>query len=484
MPCPSCTGTACSRAARERDFRYPRPLPATTPDTTPDTTPEATIDAIVIGAGLSGLVAARRLTAGGASVRVLEARDRVGGRTLSVPLGQGIADLGGQWTTPTQDRVAALADELGAARFAQHRAGSPVLVTHIAPPGRSRLLSRLPLVHYIELAHRIRQLERMAAQVPAHAPLAAPRAADWDAMSLQQWLDARVQTGRARDMLTLLAHLHFAAEPAELSLLHVLHALHAASGLTGGGELAGGELRFADGAQTLCHRLATALGDRVCLEQAVTAIEQGPAAVTVLCGARAHRARRVILALAPALAERIAMRPPLPEARAVLQRGMVMAPVIKCALAYARPFWRERGLSGEAYSLAGVVRAVVDHTSAGDEQPALLAFVMGDAARRLASTTASERRRAVTHELAGMLGAEAAHPLDYADKSWPGDPWSLGGVAVMGPGVLGRAGQALRAPAGRIHFAGTETAVRWPHYMDGAVEAGERAAAEVLARLD
>lgn len=449
--------------------------------------PPSILDAIVIGAGLSGLVAARRLAAGGASVRVLEARDRVGGRTLSVPLGHGIADLGGQWITPTQDRVAALADELGAARFAQHRAGSPVLVAHAAAPGRSRLLSRLPLVHYLELAQRIRQLERMSAQVPAHAPETAPRAADWDALTLQQWLDAHVYTGRARDMLTLLAHLHFAAEPAELSLLYVLHALQAASGLTGTSDFAGGELRFEGGAQSLSGRLAAALGERICLDQAVTRIEQDPAAVTVLCGpgaARAHRARRVILALAPALADRIAVAPPWPGPRAALQRGTRMAPVIKCALAYARPFWRERGLSGEAYSLAGVVRAVVDHSGAHDGgQPALLAFIMGDAARRLAHATADQRRRAVVHELAGMLGAEAARPLAYADKSWPGDPWSAGGVAVMGPGVLGGAGGALRAPVGRIHFAGTETAVRWPHYMDGAVEAGERAAAEVLAHL-
>src|SRR5690606_23160450 len=124
----------------------------------------------------------------------LEARDRVGGRILSVPLGAGVADLGGQWITPTQDRVIALADELGVPRFAQHRAGTMTLVepadwtapgTSAPAPGSSRpagwlaklpasLIDRLPLLSHLELARSMRHIDRLAAQVPVDAPAQAP----------------------------------------------------------------------------------------------------------------------------------------------------------------------------------------------------------------------------------------------------------------------------------------------------------------------
>lgn len=441
------------------------------------------LDVVVIGAGLSGLVAGRRLAAGGASVRVLEARDRVGGRTLSVPLAGGLADLGGQWITPTQDRVAALADELAVERFAQYRDGTMLLVGR-APSGPAmNWLDRLPLVHHLELGHRIRQLDRLAGRISPEAPAAAAGAPGWDRMTLQQWLDARVRTGRARDMLTLLAHLHFAAEPAELSFLYVLHALRSTGGVVGTSAFADGEMRLAGGAQRLSIRLAEGLGDRVRLGRPVTGIEHGARALTVWCGPEAHRARFAVLALPPALADGIQVQPPFPAARASLQASMPLGPVIKCVLAYARPFWRERGLSGEAYSPAGPVRAVVDHTGPRGRSPALQAFVVAGQARRLSACTAEERRQEVTRALVAMFGDDAGQPVAYADENWPRDPWSAGCVSIMGPGTLTRCHHALRAPVGRIHFAGTETALRWPHYLDGAVEAGERAAAEVLARL-
>jgi monoamine oxidase len=170
---------------------------------------------------------------------------------------------------------------------------------------------------------------------------------------------------------------------------------------------------------------------------------------------------------------------------------MRLAPVIKAVFAYEQPFWRHAGLSGEAYSTHGHVRAVVDHTSgdhtSGDhalaEQPALMAFVVGDQARALSRVPAARRRAVIGAELVELFGEHAARPSDYVDMDWPADPWSPGCVAVMGPGRMTANLAELREPVGPIHFAGTETATRWPGYLDGAIEAGERAAAEVLATL-
>ena len=75
-------------------------------------------DVVVIGAGIAGLVAARELVAQGTDVVVVEARDRVGGRTLNYDLGGGkVVEIGGQWIGPSQDRIEALVAELGLETF-------------------------------------------------------------------------------------------------------------------------------------------------------------------------------------------------------------------------------------------------------------------------------------------------------------------------------------------------------------------------------
>ena len=441
--------------------------------------PAQRLDVIVVGAGLSGLVAARRLAAAGVALAVLEARDRVGGRTLSLPLGRGVADLGGQWITASQTRVLALADELGVERFAQYREGQAVMVEDDGP---GSLWTRLGTA--LALGRQIRRIERMRRRVPLDRPAQATEAARWDAMTLAGWL-ARVRSPRARESLALLARLHFAAEPEDMSLLHALHALQAGSGLVGNETLAG-EVRLAGGAQGLSLRLAEqlgALGTGVHLGRAVLRIEQSRDAVALACADATYHARLVILAMPPAAIARLAVSPPWPAARVALHQGMTLGPVIKHVLAYERAFWRERGLSGEVYDARGPVSAVVDHTDAAGAQPALQAFVLGAQARRLSALDAGARHQVIVDALVDALGPEAGQPLAHVEHDWASDPWTAGCVGLLAPGVISSHHDALRAPVGRIHVAGSETAVRWPSYMDGAVEAGERAAAEVLARL-
>ena len=432
-------------------------------------------DVIVVGAGLSGLVAARRLAAARIDVVVLEARERVGGRTLSLPLGRGVADVGGQWIAPTQTRVLALADELGVARFPQYREGQAVMVED-----EDSLWRRLRTG--LALRRHIRRIERMRARVPPGRPADAPQAARWDGMTLGDVL-ARVRPAPARASLALLARLHFAAEPEEMSLLYALHALQAGSGLIGAESFAGREVRVVGGAQRLAQRLAEDLGARVQCGQPVARVEQSGDAVITRGAHRARSARLIILAMPPAAIARLDVSPAWPAGRAALHRGVTLGPVIKHVLAYEQPFWRARGLSGEVYDARGPVSAVVDHTDAEGAQPALQAFVLGAAARRLSALDPAQRHRVIVGALVDALGPEAGQPTAYVEHDWVADPFTAGCVGVMAPGVLGSHHDALHAPVGRIHMAGSETAARWPSYMDGAVEAGERAAAEVLARL-
>jgi monoamine oxidase len=163
---------------------------------------------------------------------------------------------------------------------------------------------------------------------------------------------------------------------------------------------------------------------------------------------------------------------------------MPMGCVTKCLVAYPRAFWREAGLSGEAISDGAPIRATFDACSPDGELSALLCFVIADQSRHFGGLPEDERRAAVVDHLVRLFGPEAAEPLDYLDMDWSRERFSGGCyVGWMPPGLLAEAGPALRRPAGRIHFAGTETARRWCGYFDGAIEAGARAADEVVDRL-
>ncbi len=443
-------------------------------------------DVVVVGAGISGLVAARDLTRRGRRALVLEARDRVGGRTLSVPLGADTVDLGGQWIGPTQDRVRRLAQDLGVATFPQHHQGRKVLALGGRVATYEGLIPKASILSLLEAQLAIRRTDALARRVPLDRPHETEDAAALDSITVETWKRGRLFTGAARGLIDIAVRAIFAAEPRDLSFLYFLFYLASGGGLERMARIADGaqQERFVGGAQEVSKRMAAALGARVRLEAPVQAIEQDERGVTVRSARGAHRARFAILALAPALAGRIAYAPPLPAARDALTQRVPMGSVIKWVAGYDRAFWRERGLSGEAICDVGPVGAAFDDTSQDGRQPALVGFILGDAARAWSGRPPEERRAAVLESLARFFGPEAARPTAYVDRDWPADPWSRGCyVGYMPPGVLTSVGAALRAPCGRLHFAGTETATRWNGYFDGAVEAGERAAAEVDERL-
>jgi monoamine oxidase len=443
-------------------------------------------DVVIIGAGLSGLSAARQLRAAGVDAVVLEASGRVGGRTLSRPVGDDVLDLGGQWIGPTQDRVAKLAEELGVATFPQHCVGRKLVARGSEIKRYRGYLPKVPLGHLIELGARAAQIELMCRRVPLDAPARARRAQAWDAITVDDWMRRTIRTSGARDMVTIATQMVFAAEPKDLSFLYFLFYARSGGGFMRLTETEGGaqERRMVGGAQELSLRMARALGDAVRTGTPVRAIEQDPTGVTVRTERGPIRGRRAILAVPPALAARIDLGAARTPARADLERSMPMGSVIKCIATYPRPFWRDAGLSGEAITTDGAVRATFDDSSPEPGgQAALVCFVIGDPARQW-SGRPDQRRAAVLADLVRLFGPEAAHPTVYVDHDWTVEEWSGGCyVGIMPPGVLTRVGAALREPLGRVHLAGTETATRWAGYFDGAVSSGQRAAAEVVARL-
>ncbi len=446
----------------------------------------ARTDVLIVGAGVAGLTAARLLTKADVSCLVLEARDRVGGRTCSQRLGGDWIDLGGQWIGPTQDRIAALAGELGVETFPQFCTGTKVVdrrgEVHRVPAFQAAF--NLPA--QLEVSRVLKHLDRLRREVPPERPHQAPGALKWDSMTAHSWFHQNLWTDGARDFLEVVFRAIFACEPSDASFLFFLTYLNSGNGLYRLMDVANGAQRdrFIGGAQEVSNRMAAALGDHVRLNAPVRAIVQETDGATVLCDKRRFRAQRVIVAIPPTLAGRIDYQPHLPAKRDQLMQNMPMGSIIKYVAAYAEPFWRQQGYSGEAVSDRGCVGLVLDDSSHDGAQAALVAFSDGRQAQIWSECTPEERRQAVLSDLSRFFGPEAASPTAFVEKNWLEEEWSRGCyVAHMGPGVMTSVGDVIREPCGRIHWAGTETATQWMGYIDGAVESGQRVAAEVQARL-
>jgi len=441
-------------------------------------------DVVVVGAGLAGLTAARDLTALGRSVIVLEARDRVGGRVVSWPSGDGqVVEMGGQYAGPGQDRILALAAELDVATFPTYDDGAKVLHFNGRRGTYSGDIPRISPFVLADVAQAQLRLEALARRVPTDAPWSADRAHRWDAQTFETWVRRSTASRSARTLLNLAAEAVFAAEAGDLSLLHVLFYAHAAGSFNNLIATSGGaqQDRFVGGSGLIPERLAARLADGVLrLGQPVLRIATVGDRITTTTPSGQFTSRRVIVSVPPGLAGRIDYEPALPAVRDQLTQRAPMGSVIKCNVVYDEPFWRADGLSGQATGDGDGSRVVFDNTPPGGSPGVLLAFVEGDEARRLGRADAATRRSAVLGSLARYFGPRAASPADYFELDWQQERWSGGCYGTLfGPNVWTRYGAALREPAGLIHWAGTETATAWCGYMDGAVRSGERAAAEV-----
>ena len=445
-------------------------------------------DVVVVGAGLAGLAAARELRSAGRDVVVLEARDRVGGRTLNEPIGDGkVVEIGAQWVGPTQDRVLRLIRELGLETFPTYVAGESVFERggHLAR--YSGTIPRANPVGLLEVGIALKRLNAMAARVPPEAPWRAPKARRWDAETFATWARRNVRTAVARDILRLAIIGVWAAEPEDVSLLHVLFYIRSAGSLEILTDAEGGaqQDRVVGGTQLISLGIAEELGPAVVeLATPVRSIRHTETGVSVVSDRVTVGAKGAIVAVPPTLAGRIAYDPPLPAVRDGLSQRMAQGSVVKCMAVYERPFWRERGLSGAITSVTGPVSVGFDNSPPDGTPGVLLGFLEGRAAREAADLPQAERRRMVAECFARFFGPQAANPVAYVDRAWGADEWSRGCYGgFMPPGAWTDHGAALREPIGPIHWAGAETAVVWNGYMDGAVGSGQDAARAVLASL-
>lgn len=438
-------------------------------------------DVVLVGAGLSGLYAARTVLAAGRSVLVIEARERVGGRTENYPIGEGVAlDLGGSWTGPGQDRLKALAADLGIGTFVQHATGRNVFLAsneRIETPGAGhRDYSGIVPGDVLESA--VSLIDRLGRELDPSAPWAHPRAAEWDAQTAETWLVANVDP----KVKVLLDHVieGYLSVPGEIPMLHLLWYTAANGGMSGLMGIHGpphDEEIFAGGSYRLASGMAAALGDRVVCGKRVNRISQDGGRVTVSGAGFSVTASAAIVALPPVLAGRLEYAPALPALRDHLTARYPVRSKIKAHAVYDVPFWRDRGLSGSGTSASMVT---FDASPQGGS-PGILSCLIGvRESRRLWELSAGERRSVILSEYSRFFGSKALEPREFVERYWAAEEFSRGCVSVAVPGAWTAYGSAMRSPVGRIHWAGAESATEFPGNMEGALQAGERAASEVL----
>ena len=250
-------------------------------------------------------------------------------------------------------------------------------------------------------------------------------------------------------------------------------------------------MRVVGGTGALVRALANALPpDHLRLGTRVTAMAQvGDGVQLTVAGTRASaalHATHVIAALPPRLLDAsVAFTPPQEPATTLRWRETPtwMAPHAKFFALYDRAFWREAGLSGTAQSMVGPLAEIHDATTASG-RPGLFGFIGVGAAQR-AALGEEVLRRACIEQLARLFGADAGTPRATLIKDWAADDLTATAAdRVSGDHPVPHASPWVTGPwASRLALAGSETSAVEPGYLAGAVHAGQRAAAEVRARL-
>ncbi|KAL6043836.1 Amine oxidase [Balamuthia mandrillaris] len=337
------------------------------------------------------------------------------------------------------------------------------------------------------------EMGRLSEMVPRDKPWLAEHAAEWDKISVKDWLDRTSWTNEAKDTIGSAIASLFCSETNEISFLYFLWFVNCNDGWKRIIDTINGaqESKFVTGSQSISIAMAKRLGDRVVLNSPVRCVEWSDKGVTLTvypsskAGPTLYRARFVIVALPPTLYNTLGFEPGLPVLKSQMAQRMPMGSIIKTNMYYKKPFWREKGYSGVIINDQGPVLYGYDDCKPDGSAYALMGFVNAKHGRIWADCSPEERKKAICEQYYRLFGCEEAlHPLTYVEKNWSAEQFSGGCYfSVMSPNVMTQFGKVLRKRVGPIHFAGTETATRWMGYMDGAAQAGEREAHKILKKL-
>jgi putrescine oxidase len=447
-------------------------------------------DVVIVGAGPSGLTAARELKKAGLSVAVLEARDRVGGRTWTDTIDGAVLEIGGQWVSPDQTALLELLEELGLKTYSRYREGESIYVG--GDGQRTRYTGdSFPVSESTgaEMDKLIGILDGLAAEIGATEPWAHPKARELDTVSFHHWLRRNSNDEEACNNIGLFIAGGMLTKPAHAfsALQAVLMAASAGSfsHLTDEDFIL--DKRVIGGMQQVSLLQAAELGADVVLNSPVRTINweedaDGGHRVTAVSERATVNARFVIMAVPPNLYSRVSFNPPLPRRQHQMHQHQSLGLVIKVHAVYSTPFWREDGLSGTGFGAGSLVQEVYDNTNHGDSRGTLVGFISDEKADAVFELGAEDRRRAVLESIAGFLGEKALDAEVYYESDWGSEEWTRGAYASSYDlGGLHRYGKDQHASVGPIYWSSSDLAAEGYQHVDGAVRMGQRTAARIAA---
>ncbi|MGN6442175.1 MAG: flavin monoamine oxidase family protein [Arthrobacter sp.] len=445
-------------------------------------------DVVVVGAGPSGLTAARELKKAGLTVAVLEARDRVGGRTWTDTVDGAMLEIGGQWVSPDQTALLELLAELNLETYPRYRGGESIYIGADGTPVRYTG-DTFPVDPdtAVEMDRLVALLDGLAAEIGPTEPWAHPKARELDTISFHHWLRQNSANEEACKNIGLFIAGGMLTKPAHAfsALQAVLMAASAGSFTHLTDEDFILDRRVVGGMQQVSLLQAQELGDDVVLGSPVRTVNWEPDAdgghrVTVVSDRATVNARFVIMAVPPNLYSRVSFNPPLPRRQHQMHQHQSLGLVIKVHAVYSTPFWRDKGLSGTCFGADALVQEVYDNTNHGDPRGTLVGFVSDEKADAMFELSPEERRKAILESIAGYLGDEALTPEVYYESDWGSEEWTRGAYASSYDlGGLHRYGKDQHAPVGPIYWSSSDLAAEGYQHVDGAIRMGRITAARI-----
>lgn len=446
------------------------------------------VQAVIVGGGFSGIAAAKRLHEAGISFLVLEARERLGGRVYTKRFENELyLDFGGQWIGPTQDRMYELCKEHGIGYFETYNQGKNVLDLGEKLKTYRGTIPKLDIFSLLNLDWVIRKLEKLARQIDPRAPWNHLKAKEWDRQSLDQYLLKKSKTKACYQVIRVGCETIFACDPHEVSLLHALFYIRSGTSLDCLINIKNGaqQHRIKGGMQTLVEAMAKPFIQQIRFNSPVQKVSHSTDGVEISGQGFSFSASKVILTVPPPLLAEIHFSPALSKEKTELLKKYPMGRVGKCFMIYDKPFWRSDGFSGQ--SVSGEIsffQTLFDCSPADGSKGILMGFTIGSRADHFFEMEKNERKAEMLKTLEKYFGEEANLPIRYEDFSMSDEPYSKGCYAGLMPNLAWTEYRdAYRKPIPPLYFAGTEAAVRWHGYIEGAVLAGESAADEVITSL-
>lgn len=445
-------------------------------------------DVVIIGAGPSGLTAAYELHKAGKSVAVLEARDRVGGRTWSEEMDGAVIEIGGQWISPDQTGLYSLIDELGIKTFERYKAGKSV---YRSGDGESIVYEGedFPVGEgtVAEMNKLIELMNTLAAQMNPDKPWEHPQAKELDMISFHHFLRQHSADNLACENIGLFIAGGMLTKPA-----HTFSALQAVLMASSAGSFDNLvdedfilDRRIVGTMQGVSKAVAARLGEDVFLNNPVLKLEWSDDSVVAHGAEVTVKAKKVIVAVPPNLYSRISYVPALPRKQLVTHQHQSMGLVIKIHAVYDTPFWREAGLSGTCFGPTSLVQELYDNTYTGESTGTLVGFISDVNADAMWELDETARREAILGGIAEYLGEKALEPKVFYLSDFGNEEWTRGAYATSYDlGGLSRFGATQNENIGPIYFSSSDLAGEGYQHVDGAVRMGRRTAARILAELE